>query len=335
MLERNISLYQCPEQHVPVTKLDVQERRTINNVEHVYTAQARFKDKTYPVDEGILRLGAHENESLYNQIWTSDDRISRGNVGQQQRAKLLFLLGRKTLGFLEGKNFIDIGGGLGYRSQAAAQLGADVVVMDSSFSGLRLGMNRMAEQLSPEEFARVDFVQADIMTKVVCPEKFDVVFSSYALHHTFDTRKAIQVIADYTKHNGYLAVTVFVPEDYFPNTMWVCRQDVLSVPREIRQRALMKAGMLPQEGYTPIVNVPEIVKKIKSDPDLAAIAEAVGLDYLVHRENLDTEYIWIQSRRELAKWFEETGFSVEYQKGETTVGRRRKPNIVDKIKRII
>ena len=144
MLERNISLFQCPEQREPFTRVEIDEKKTINGVEHVYNARIHCGDKEYSIDSGILRLGAHENESLYNQIWQSDDKISRGTVGERERERLLFMLGRKTLGFLEGKNMIDIGAGLGYRTQAAVQLGGAVVALDSSFKGLKLGMERMA-----------------------------------------------------------------------------------------------------------------------------------------------------------------------------------------------
>lgn len=333
MIERHLSAFQCPAQHSKATGLDVQERRIINGVEHIYKGRMLFGDISYPIEDGILRFGSNINEILYNKIWQADDSSSRGLVGQVAREKLLFLLGCKTLGFLERKTLVDIGAGLGYRTQAAVQLGADVIALDSSFQGLKRGMERMASQLTPAQFARVDVVQADIMQAIFVPKQFDIVFSSYALHHTFNTHQALSVISKYVNQGGYLIVTVFVPEDNFPNTIWVCRSEVLSVPRDVRLRALAKAGILPQDDIVPLINVPELLKIIDSDPDLAQISSAVGLRYLVHRENLDTEYVWVQSQKEVARWMEEEGLFVEFQKGETTVGRLIKPSFMNYLKR--
>ena len=327
MLERHLSYFRCPATQNKVTGIDVQERRSINGVEHIYQANVQFGDQTYRVRDGILQLGAHKNEELYNKMWEASDSSNRVVVGQDAREALLSLLGSKTFGFLEGKTMVDVGAGLGYRSQAAAQLGADVITLDSSFEGLKRGMQRMAEQLSSDQFARIDFVQANIMETVFNPQQFDVVFSSWALHHTPSTRQALETISPYLKQNGYLAVTVYVP--YFPHTIWMCRSEVLSVPREVRQRALAKTGILPQSGVEPIVNIPEIIKKIESDPDTAQIAAAVGLSFLTHRENLDTEYMWVQTAEEVAKWMKNKGLFVDYQRGGTIVGRSLKPGLIN------
>ncbi|MGD1151751.1 MAG: class I SAM-dependent methyltransferase [Syntrophales bacterium] len=332
MLELNSGLYRHPENCDVPSRLEILEKRTINGVEHVYTGNLIFSQIKYPVREGILQIGAHQNEALYNKMWKTDDNAVSEAPGVSGREKLLFLLGKKTLGFLENKAFVDIGAGLGYRTQSAVEMGATVVALDSSFEGLKRGRDRMARQLTPEQFARVDFVQADILQNVFQPGSFDVVFSSYALHHTVDTHRAILNIGKYVSCGGYLAVTVFVPEDNFPNTVWVCRSEVMSLPRDVRQRAMAKAGLLPDKGTEIIVDIPEIVKKVEADPDLARIAKSIGLLYLVHRENLDTEYMWIQSQREVASWICETGCFIEFQYGETTVGRRKAGGIIDKVR---
>lgn len=48
-----------------------------------------------------------------------------------------------------------------------------------------------------------------------------------------------------------------------------------------------------------------------------------------NRENLD---IWIQSQQEVACRIRETGCFIEFQYGETTVGRRKTGGIVDKVR---
>lgn len=328
MLERNINLY-ADGKTAPELKID--ERRTINGTEHVYSGSLVTGGKKYPVRKGILQLGAHQNEELYNKMWSDDAGQAGPPPGVSGRERLLFLLGAKPLGFLEGKRMVDVGAGLGYRTQSALELGADIVALDSSFEGLRSGLKRMSKQLSPEQFARLDFVQADILQNVFAPKVFDVVFSSYALHHTSDTRQAILNIGRYVKPGGWLAVTVFVPEDNFPNTVWVCRSEIMGLPRDVRQRAMAKAGLLNNPDITPVINIPEIFRKVESDPDLSAISNKIGLLYLVHRENLDTEYMWVQSRKDVARWLQEAGCLVEFQCGETTVGRRR-DGIIDVVR---
>ncbi len=320
MLERNIHLFRIGDAE---PELHVNERRIINGTDHVYFGSLIVNGHNHPIRKGILQFGAHQNEELYNKMWRDDAAIAGPSPGVSGRERLLFMLGAKPFGFLEGKTMLDAGAGLGYRTQSALELGANVIALDSSYEGLKSGLDRMSRQLTPEQFARLDFVQADIFQKVFAPNSFDVVFSSFALHHTADTKQAMFHIAEYTKPGGWLAITVFVLEDNFPNTVWVCRSEIMRLPRDVRQRAMAKAGLLKDQGVKPIINLPEIFGKVQGDPDLAAVSKEIGLLYLVHRENLDTEYMWVQSMQDVARWMGEAGFIVEFQCGETTVGRRR------------
>jgi hypothetical protein len=96
----------------------------------------------------------------------------------------------------------------------------------------------------------------------------------------------------------------------------------MSLPEETLFRAMAKGGLLKMEGVEILIDLPEIVKTCKNDPELSAVADKIELDYLIHRENLITPYAWQQLNSEIRGWFNKLGFTVEFQKGETTVGYR-------------
>lgn len=335
MLERNFLKFRCPITNSEPKDLEVFEKRVINGVNHIYNGNIVFKDDKYPIKEGIVCFGRHSNSSLYDKIWgTNFDKLKNNKIKYDdlRRERLLTLLGCKTYGWLENKSFLDVGSGFGRFSFAAAEMGADVIALDSSFEGLRITFSLMSQRLTSEQFARVDFVQANIMDKIFTSKMFNVVFSAYVLHHTPDIRQALNIIGSYVKKNGHLAVTVFNPDSGHSSLLWMFRLFILEIPKEIRERALGKLGILSVEGIKPIINMPEVLAKLKSDPDLGRIESDLRLSDLLHPETLDTDYIWIQKRQELSDWFNKLGFFIEYQFGETTVGRLAKPNLLDKFK---
>lgn len=329
MLERNLSCLQCPVTRCRASELEVFERRVINGVEHIYSGAVMFDTSGYPIRDGIVCFGSHPNAELYDQMFGGDFVAQqRGEMpyGVSRREKLLASLGNRALGWLEQKTFLDAGSGLGRFTHAAVELGADVIALDSSFVGLMNSMARLAEQCSPSQFARCDFVQADILQRVFVPRTFDVVYSSYALHHTEDTRQAIATLGEYVKPGGHLAVRVHRAGDR-PPQMWILRQIFMELPREKRMRCLAKLGVLRMEGVTTVIDLPELAKIMSKDPDLAPITNILKQ---VHRENMCTDYTWEQTQEELARWFSESGLFVEYQMGDNIVGRFGEPGMLEK-----
>lgn len=336
MLERNLLKFRCPATNSESTGLEVFERRIINGVEHIYKGNLLFEKVKYPIHEGIVSFSKHSNASLYDKIWeTSFDKLKNNEINYDdlRREKLLTLLGCRTYGWLENKSFLDLGSGLGRFSCAAAELGADTIAVDSSLAGLKIAFSLLSQQLTPQQFAKVDFVQANIMDRIFAPGIFNVVFSAYVLHHTPDIKNAFKITASYVKDKGHLAVTVFNPDSGHSPLLWMFRSAILEIPKEIRERVLAKLGIVAIKGIKPIIDVPEILNELKSDSDIDRIISKTKLNDLLHPETLSTDYIWIQGQQELAQWFSELGFFVEYQLGETTVGKLSKPDLIDKFKR--
>ncbi|HEC14664.1 MAG TPA: class I SAM-dependent methyltransferase [Rhodospirillales bacterium] len=299
----------------------------VNGVDHIIDAVVLFGESEYRIENAILKFGSHGNKSLYDKMWRGDfKKQQKGEIsyGVSRREKLLNRLGNKTFGWLEGKRFIDIGCGLGRFTHAAVELGADVISLDSSDVGLISVFDRLADKLTSKEFGRCDFVQANIMQSIFKDSQFDIVFSSYVLHHTEHTKKAIEIIAKYVNANGTLAVSIFNDSQGRLSMMRLLREEIMTLPEETLFRALAKGGLIEMEGVEKIIDLPKIVKKCQEDPDLAAVAKNIELEHLIHRETLSTPYAWQQSNKEIRSWIEEFGFTVEYQKGETTVGCKGK-----------
>lgn len=306
MLERNLEFLICPQSGTSATAVTGAGVKRLNGVDHIWNGSVSFGGGTsYPVTEGILSFGTYPNQALYDKMWESDyakQSAGEATYGDQRHEKLLTRLGNKTLGWLEGKKFLDVGIGLGRFSHAAVELGADVIGLDSSLVSLQRTRSRLAETLSSDEFSRCDFVQANLLTNIFQPRSFDVVFSSYVLHHTEHTGQAIRIIGKYVRRNGHLAVTVF-RDGTFPPLMWWMRDALSALSEEVRIRSLAKVGILKMASVERVIDFPRIFADIESDPDLKAVSDAVCLKMLVHRENAATPYTWVQSREELRRWF--------------------------------
>jgi 2-polyprenyl-3-methyl-5-hydroxy-6-metoxy-1,4-benzoquinol methylase len=338
MLERTLLKLSCPLTGSLPTGLEVFEERVINGVKHIYSGNIVFKDSKYPIKEGIVCFGTSSSVSLYDNIWkTNFEKLKNNQITYDdlRREKLLTLLGCKTLGWLSKKSFLDVGSGFGRFSLAAVEMGADVIALDSSLEGLKISFSLLSDKLNSEQFARVDFVQTNIMDNVFVPASFDIVFSAYVLHHTQDTKEALKVVSKYVKPNGCLAVTVFTPESGHSPLLWVFRSFIMDIPAEGRQRIIGKLGILSVDGVKPVINMPEILNKLSSDPDLANFSSGIKLRDLLQPETISTDYIWIQSQGELSQWFNDLGFCIEYQLGETTVGRLGKATLIDRFKRMV
>ena len=325
MQERTIELLRCPFSMSAMTELNAEKNQMVNGVSHIIDGTVHFGDQIYRIEDAILKFGSHGNKKLYDKMWEGDftkQRQGDAQYGVSRREKLLNRLGNKTFGWLEGKKFLDVGCGLGRFTHAAVEMGADAIALDSSDVALKSIFTRLSESLTTDEFGRCDFVQADIMQPIFKDSSFDVVFSSYVLHHTEHTRKAIEIVSRYVNVNGTLAISIHNVQSGRLSMLRLLREEVMSLPEETLFRAMAKGGLLKMEGVEILIDLPEIVKTCKNDPELSAVADKIELDYLIHRENLITPYAWQQLNSEIRGWFNKLGFTVEFQKGETTVGYR-------------
>lgn len=336
MQERNLTLFVCPKTGQGFRGAEIVERRTVNGVDHVLTGTVRLGERQYQIADGILMLGAHDNRAVYDRMWADGVKnIQAGveNRGVRLQERLLTRLGCKSLGWVQSKRFVDIGCGLGRFSYAAANLGADVIGVDSSSFALKEAFRWSSDTLSSEEFARCDFVQSDIMDAIFNPRSFDVVFCAHVIHHLKDTRAGLKHISKYVNRGGHLAVTFYDGEHYkFPPLVWILREAFMELPDDLRFRALRKLGILDADPSEQIADVKGLLKKCMMDPELAKVFEHLGLNIAIHHEHLSTPFTWVQTPHEVEAWLRELGFAIEFNRACTVVGRLGEPTIGERIR---
>jgi 2-polyprenyl-3-methyl-5-hydroxy-6-metoxy-1,4-benzoquinol methylase len=99
---------------------------------------------------------------------------------------------------VDGKSFVDLGGGLGYYSKAASEYGFNSVLVEKdpvsvNFAKKELRLNNIVEQ-NLEEFFEQN------------KEKFDVVFFRHVIEHVTDPIGIVKGISSILKNNGILII---------------------------------------------------------------------------------------------------------------------------------
>lgn len=148
--------------------------------------------------EGKARFRFGQNWSKYAQK-ISEEHIEQAVKGVQH-----------SLGYtnLEGRTFLDVGGGSGIHSLAAYRLGAKVHSFDFDEDSV-LCMEELRERFaSPERWVieRGSALDEDYMRGL---GKYDVVYSWGVLHHTGDQWRAIDLTAQRVKPNGQLLLALY------------------------------------------------------------------------------------------------------------------------------
>lgn len=217
-----------------------------------------------------------------------------------------------------GKAVLDAGCGMGRYSAVALKLGAEVVAIDMSESLLRVAE---AARLNP----KLHPVEGDLLRPPLKDGAFDIVYSHGVLHHTEDTRRAFDAIAPLVKRGGHLSVWLYGKAGRFskfatnplkPGREWIARR---------RRLAWLIVGL--RHGISDLVRLfttrlPVPFVYLLCYP-LAWLGAVPGLKYLtfsVHPdfrvrliENFDwvsPPYQWHHTKEELARWYNERGFTV-------------------------
>lgn len=105
--------------------------------------------------------------------------------------------------YFKGKLVLDAGCGSGRWTYALAQLGATVVAVDFTDSGVEV------TRKATESLGHVAVLQADIFQLPFMSESFDFIVSWGVLHHTTDTRSAFMRLAPLVKKGGDLFVMIY------------------------------------------------------------------------------------------------------------------------------
>lgn len=110
--------------------------------------------------------------------------------------------------WFKNKRVLDAGCGSGRFSWSMAALGANLVAVDQSISGVAHTKTACAEFGD-----RVQVYQHDLKAPLTIKDQFDLVWSFGVLHHTGDTYTAFKNIARYVRPGGYIFLMLYGEPD--------------------------------------------------------------------------------------------------------------------------
>jgi SAM-dependent methyltransferase len=158
----------------------------------------------YPVIAGVPRFVTSEDYAAsFGYEWETHARTQLDSATGLDRSNDAFYAKTGlTSADLADRQVLDVGVGAGRFAEVAMVAGARVVGID---------ITRAAEVAARNLGPRALIAQADLFALPFADGFFDVVYSLGVLHHTPDTRAAVEAIARLVKPGGTLAVWVYHP----------------------------------------------------------------------------------------------------------------------------
>lgn len=178
-----------------------------------------------------------------------------------------------------GKTLLDAGCGNGeLTNEIAVRSSADVYGTDISSSVFR----------AQQAFPAVTFFRSNLMEPTIAPASFDFVYCGGVLHHTPNTRRALETLAPAVKPEGRIYVWL-----YWHVPGW------LSASKQVVRRVTCR---LPSAMQQPVVDI------LAFPPYLLHRDRAWRDHRLVHHDFYTPRYRWEHSPDEVGSWFSALGF---------------------------
>jgi SAM-dependent methyltransferase len=113
--------------------------------------------------------------------------------------------------WFEGRTALDAGAGTGRWTIGLLRLGCRVLAVDYSTHALERLRENVERLCTSEEAARLETAPADLLapSDELASHRFDLVFSFGVLHHTGDTRAALENIARLVADDGVLSLYLY------------------------------------------------------------------------------------------------------------------------------
>jgi ubiquinone/menaquinone biosynthesis C-methylase UbiE len=198
----------------------------------------------YPIDLTEAAKAADVRDrtgDVYGKLW-------RGFTFEEVTAKATAILSERLtrngidLGFLRGKEAIDVGCGSGRFTLALSRLGcASVVGVDYGDEGLRI-----ADEIAGREgMTGVHFRKADVLDLPYADGTFDFVFCNGVLHHTEDLERGISEVVRIARPGGKIWLYLYGDGGVF----WYARKRMPLIMKRIPQAYTMAVlGLIGMPG---------------------------------------------------------------------------------------
>jgi len=133
------------------------------------------------------------------------NNFSRGSINYDALALMQKNVARKLVGlaknFISGdKNILDLGSGTGFVAQEILKINEDVKIIETDLSSEMLSKWQRPKNVSA--------IVCDIENLLFIDEKFDMIFSSFALHWINDFEKSFEKFSNLLARGGIIAFCI-------------------------------------------------------------------------------------------------------------------------------
>jgi len=158
-----------------------------------------------PESENYQRF-VQETNASFDYQWKNLDsglHLLTDPAFQENAASLVEEYTGLSRDWFEGRKVLDAGCGNGRWSWVLCKLGAKVVAIDQSISGVE------AAREACSSFPNFTAKQQDLLEDIGMPGEFDFVWAYGLVHHTGNTWRAIRQIAECVRPSGYLFMMIY------------------------------------------------------------------------------------------------------------------------------
>jgi SAM-dependent methyltransferase len=163
--------------------------------------------------------------------------------------------------WFRGKHVLDAGSGNGRWTVGLLRLGCHVVAVDASPHALER-LNESVRKFAPDTSDRLDTRAVDLLDLPanLASDRFDLVFSFGVLHHTGDTRAALQNVASLVGDDGIIFLYLYGQRSFSARgrAMLELRRLALApLPFELKRRLIAKTGSDVHQAFdalSPTIN---------------------------------------------------------------------------------